>query len=132
MFAVAKATVGIWVTSASLILVKRRMKKPEIKRFYRNMKTGQYCELSGYPSAVNHAVEFMRKVKKLVLKRVSEREHDANRQRIGETVKYVGRCYPYHPHCTARKDLRLAKLNPEKRKEMFLHQMFYSYDGIWS
>ena len=101
-----------------------KRKKPSIIRYYKN-GIGQYCELSGYPKAVETAIKVLKRQKRrLVLIRVSRKEHDLNRPAIGETVKSLGMGYKWGPQLNRRKEIRLGTFQHH-------HDLYYSHDGIW-
>lgn len=104
-------------------------KKPTVIRYYKTRWTNQYCEVSGYIGAVNETEKFFKR-KKIIIDRVSKREHDANRVRIGETVKSLSLVYKWHPPQNRKKELRMAKYDLNKRNAMGLHELVYSHDRI--
>lgn len=83
--------------------------KPTISRYYRNIKTGQYCHLEGSRMAINEVEKTEWAIQKVITKRIPKREFEANKPRI-----LLGYSITMHPHRDAQKAIR------ENRKTDFI------------
>lgn len=80
--------------------------KPTQTRYYKNLKTGQYCTLEGSPLAIRNIETKQWKLQKVSVKRIPKREWKAN---VPNAI--IGYGYNYNPNFNrkGRSEIRKGK-----------------------
>jgi hypothetical protein len=67
-----------------------------MRRYYKNLKSGEYCRLEGHPLAVKNVIERQWPHKKTLVKRITEAEFNRRRPKVLFGLHYPMMFPNYH------------------------------------